>query len=82
MSSVSGDGYGSGGGTTVSVNSAPSGTDTTVTTPQNYLLRKSNFGFSDVDGNAFLAVKITTPPLAGALYCDSNGRATAHSRLS
>ncbi|MDY0746607.1 cadherin-like domain-containing protein [Paucibacter sp. R3-3] len=52
-----------------SVNDAPSGTNNTVTTLEDtaYTFSASDFGFSDVDGNALLAVKITTIPGAGSL---------------
>ncbi len=53
------------------VNDAPAGTDKTVTTAEDtgYTFAASDFGFSDVDGNALLGVKITTLPasLDGAL---------------
>ncbi len=52
-----------------SVNDAPQGSDKTVTTLEDtpYVFTNSDFGFSDVDGNAFLAVKITSVPGAGSL---------------
>ncbi|WP_290689202.1 Ig-like domain-containing protein [Aquabacterium sp.] len=52
-----------------SVNDAPQGSDKTVTTLEDtpYVFAGSDFGFSDVDGNAFLAVKITSVPGAGSL---------------
>jgi VCBS repeat-containing protein len=52
------------------VNDAPSGTDNTVTTDEDtaYTFTTSDFGFSDpVEGNALLAVKISTPPTDGTL---------------
>ena len=54
-------------------NTAPAGTSLTRTIPRSYTLRKSDFGFSDTDGNAFKAVFFTTLPTAGTLYYDSNG---------
>ena len=54
-------------------NLAPSGTDLTRSVPRSYTLHKSDFGFSDSDGNAFKAVVVTTLPGAGTLYYDSNG---------
>src|SRR4051812_33292695 len=54
-------------------NLAPSGTDLTRSVPRSYTLHKSDFGFSDGDGNAFQAVVFTTLPGAGTLYYDSNG---------
>jgi hypothetical protein len=54
-----------------SVNDAPSGTDNTVYTSQNtdYVFSASDFGFSDsIDGDSFLAVKITSLPTNGTLY--------------
>ena len=56
-------------------NQEPSGADATIAIPPHYALRLSNFGFSDTDGNALLAVTITTLPTAGTLYYDSNGPA-------
>ena len=53
-----------------SVNDAPSGTDTTVTTNEDtaYIFTAANFGFSDThDGDNFTAVKITTIPANGVL---------------
>ena len=51
------------------VNDAPSGENKTVTTLEDmaYAFSAADFGFSDVDGNALLAVKITTIPGAGIL---------------
>ncbi|APW36294.1 hypothetical protein RD110_02935 [Rhodoferax koreense] len=52
-----------------SVNDAPTGTDRTVATFENtaHVFNVADFGFSDVDGHALLAVKITTAPGAGSL---------------
>ena len=54
-----------------SVNDAPAGTDTTVTTLEDnaYTFTAANFGFSDATDapNNFLSVKITTLPGAGTL---------------
>ncbi|TAK87025.1 MAG: tandem-95 repeat protein, partial [Aquabacterium sp.] len=52
-----------------SVNDAPLGSDKTVTTLEDtpYVFSNSDFGFSDVDGNAFFGVKITSVPAAGSL---------------
>ncbi len=52
------------------VNDAPAGTNGTVTTAEDtaYALKASDFGFTDVDGNALAAVKISTLPGAGTLY--------------
>lgn len=46
-----------------SINDAPSGTNKTLTINEDssYTFSSSDFGFSDVDGNTFLAVKITLP---------------------
>jgi cadherin-like protein len=51
------------------LNHAPAGADQTLTTLENtpYTFSAGDFGFSDVDGNAFLSVKITTVPGAGTL---------------
>uniref|UniRef100_UPI000AC37846 beta strand repeat-containing protein n=1 Tax=Sphingomonas sp. CCH10-B3 TaxID=1768757 RepID=UPI000AC37846 len=55
--------------TITAVSDAPSGTDATLTimedTPRT--LAAADFGFSDVDGNSFTAVVITTLPGAGSL---------------
>jgi hypothetical protein len=64
------------------VNDAPSGANKTVTTLEDtrYVFSAADFGFSDVDGNAFVAVKITTLPLAGVLT--NNGVITAGQLVS
>jgi hypothetical protein len=51
------------------VNDAPAGADKTITTRQNepYVFSASDFGFSDIDGHAMMAVKIVTLPYGGAL---------------
>ncbi|WP_068956305.1 cadherin-like domain-containing protein [Pararhizobium polonicum] len=51
------------------VNDAPSGTNKTISTLEDTprALTAADFGFSDVDGNAFARVKITTLPGAGTL---------------
>jgi VCBS repeat-containing protein len=54
-------------------NSAPAGSSLTRTVPRSYALHKSDFGFSDGDGNAFKAVVVTTLPGIGTLYYDANG---------
>ncbi|MEK7674456.1 MAG: CHRD domain-containing protein, partial [Verrucomicrobiota bacterium] len=61
--------------TVTSVNDAPAGTDTAVTTNEDtaYTFASADFGFSDPNdspANAFLAVKITTLPSAGTLAVD------------
>ncbi|MGH8532879.1 MAG: cadherin domain-containing protein, partial [Gammaproteobacteria bacterium] len=56
--------------TVISVNDAPSGTDTTVTTNEDttYRFAAVDFGFTDVDaGDALSAVRIDTLPAAGSL---------------
>jgi hypothetical protein len=52
-----------------SVNDAPSGADKTITTNEDtpYAFSTSDFGFTDIDGNSLLAVKVTTLPAAGTL---------------
>ena len=40
---------------------------------RSYVLRKSDFGFSDVDGDTFQSVIFTTVPSVGTLYYDANG---------
>jgi hypothetical protein len=51
------------------VNDAPAGTDNTVTTLEDtaYVLAAADFGFSDADGNALLAVRIASLPASGTL---------------
>ena len=53
-------------------NQAPSGADSTITTLEDtpHTFTTAEFGFSDTDGNALLAVTITTLPTAGALTLD------------
>ncbi|MEZ6059075.1 MAG: cadherin-like domain-containing protein [Planctomycetaceae bacterium] len=55
--------------TMTAVNDAPSGTDKTITINEDatYTLTAADFGFSDVDGNAFNRVWIMTLPGAGQL---------------
>ncbi len=56
------------------VNDGPSGADATLTTSQNTprSFTAADFGFSDVDGNALAAVRITTLPTAGTLTLNGN----------
>jgi Ca2+-binding RTX toxin-like protein len=51
------------------VNDAPSGTDKTVTVKEDtsFKLNAANFGFSDVEGDKFTGVMITTLPGSGEL---------------
>src|SRR4029453_11983729 len=51
------------------VNDAPSGANNTVATLEDsaYVFAAADFGFSDTDGNALAAVRITSLPAAGAL---------------
>ena len=66
-----------------SVNDAPVGVSTTVTTSENvaYTFGAANFGFADPNDNPpnnFLAVKITTLPAVGIAQgqqCVGDGRA-------
>ncbi|MCA8917428.1 MAG: hypothetical protein KDB90_18740, partial [Planctomycetes bacterium] len=55
--------------TIASVNDAPSGTSATVSATEDvpYVFSRSDFGFSDVDGDAFQRVWITTLPGQGSL---------------
>ncbi|MDE8651299.1 cadherin domain-containing protein [Novosphingobium album (ex Liu et al. 2023)] len=55
--------------TVVPVNDAPAGADDTVTGAQDtaYTFAAADFGFSDVDGDAFAGVKITALPADGEL---------------
>ncbi len=52
-----------------SVNDSPTGADNTVATLEDtaYVFTAADFGFTDVDGNAFSAVRIATLPGAGTL---------------
>ena len=51
------------------VNDAPAGADNTVSTLEDtaYVFTAGDFGFADVDGNGFSAVRVTTLPGAGTL---------------
>ena len=51
------------------VNDAPVGVDTTISTPQDttYVLSVADFGFSDIEAHALLAVRISSLPSAGTL---------------
>jgi Ca2+-binding RTX toxin-like protein len=53
----------------VGINTAPAGSDSTITASEDVarVFTASDFGFSDADGNALLAVRITTLPGAGTL---------------
>ena len=56
--------------TVTSVNDAPSGTDKTITIPEDgsHTFAAADFGFSDgTDGNTLLNVKITSLPASGSL---------------
>ena len=60
------------------INHAPAGTDASVTLTRDpdaaataTALTVGNFGYSDVDGNTLLAVKITTLPAVGSLTLNS-----------
>ncbi|HYD60493.1 MAG TPA: DUF4347 domain-containing protein [Noviherbaspirillum sp.] len=50
-------------------NTAPAGANKTVSTleDQPYTFTAADFGFSDADGNAFLAARMTTVPISGVL---------------
>jgi VCBS repeat-containing protein len=65
--------------TVTSVNDAPAGTNATLTTQEDtaLTLTAANFGFTDVDGNAFAGVVITTLPTSGTLRYDADGPAGA-----
>ncbi|MEQ1710865.1 MAG: Ig-like domain-containing protein, partial [Hyphomicrobium sp.] len=54
------------------VNEAPAGTDGTITTSEDtaYTLTATDFGFSDIDGNALRDVKIASLPASGSLSYD------------
>ncbi len=56
----------------VSVSDAPAGADNSVTTLEDtpYTFTVADFGFSDLDGDALLAVHITTLPSVGSLRLD------------
>ena len=62
--------------TVTSVNDAPAGTSTTVTTAEDtsHVFTVANFGFTDVDAGAFLtAVRIDSLPLVGNLTLSGVG---------
>ena len=63
------------------VNDAPAGADNTVATLEDtaYVFAAGDFGFSDTDGNAYLAVKISSLPAAGTLT--NNGVAVSSGQL-
>ena len=54
---------------TLARNDAPTGTDGRFTVAEDgaHTFSAADFGFSDVEGNAFLAVQVTTLPAAGVL---------------
>ncbi|MCC2958935.1 VCBS domain-containing protein [Massilia sp. IC2-278] len=56
----------------VGVNDAPHGTDTTVTALEDtaLVLNVADFGFTDVDANTLVAVKISSLPQTGSLSLD------------
>jgi hypothetical protein len=81
---VDGDGIANGGADTltvgstvtiVAVNDAPAGTDHTATVNEDatYTFAAADFGYSDVDGNAFSGVRFTTLPLLGTIFLDTDG---------
>ena len=60
----------------IAVNDAPTGIPRTVSTSFNiaYILQASDFSFTDIEGNALLAVKIPTVPASvGTLQFDTTG---------
>ncbi len=61
--------------TVQNVNQAPSGANNTITFNEDtsYVFTQADFGFTDPDGNALLAVKITSLPAAGTLFFDADG---------
>ena len=56
------------------VNDAPSGADNTVATVRDgtYVFTASDFGYSDIDGDAFSSVLFSGVPTAGTLFVDAN----------
>ncbi|MEZ6035660.1 MAG: cadherin-like domain-containing protein [Planctomycetaceae bacterium] len=56
------------------VNDAPSGTDNTVSTVRDtdYVFSLSDFGYSDVEGDAFTSVYLTTGTSVGTIFVDTN----------
>ena len=60
--------------TVAPVNDAPSGTDNTVSTNEDtdHVFSSGDFGFSDVEGDAFDSVDISTGPSEGTLYVDAD----------
>ena len=57
-----------------SVNDAPSGADSTIIIAEDgaHILNVADFGFSDVDGNAFEAVIFSSNVTGGTLYINGN----------
>jgi VCBS repeat-containing protein len=58
--------------TVAEVNDAPTGADNTLTVGEDgsYALSASEFGYADIDGNAFVAVTLSTLPATGSLRLD------------
>ncbi|MCX7085072.1 MAG: FG-GAP-like repeat-containing protein [Methylococcales bacterium] len=49
---------------------APEGIDANITTDTTYIFKVSDFGFTDVNSNSLVAVKISSLPVAGLLVYD------------
>ena len=58
----------------VGLNDAPSGLGNALAVFEdgNYVFKAADFNFSDIDGDSFAAVVITTVPTKGTLYIDAN----------
>ncbi|MFC7497697.1 Ig-like domain-containing protein [Enterovirga sp. GCM10030262] len=59
----------------VAQNDSPSGMSSTITINEDsvHTLTSAHFGFSDVDGDAFRAVRFGAAPTGGTLYWDADG---------
>jgi Ca2+-binding RTX toxin-like protein len=57
------------------MNDAPSGTDKTITILEDVGRRfvAADFGYTDLDGNSFVGIRFSSPPIGGAVYFDADG---------
>ncbi|RLD50891.1 MAG: hypothetical protein DRI94_07510, partial [Bacteroidetes bacterium] len=64
--------------TITAVNDPPTGASNTVTCPENqfYTFASGDFGYADVEGDAFSQLEITTVPGLGNLWVDTDGDGT------
>ncbi|NPA67508.1 MAG: hypothetical protein GXO50_02755 [Chlorobi bacterium] len=64
--------------TVTAVNDPPTGADNTVSAPENlfYTFAEADFGYADVEGDAFSQLETTTVPGLGDLWLDTDGDGT------